>query len=175
MTTFNASNAQCYVLTYKEGLLSVVAHDLKIGVTSFEVKAEGGVVTGTFDARSLRVIAAMKDGQEAASSLSEKDRADVEQNIVKDVLDAKKHGQIQFSSTSLEKSGAGWRVRGNLTIKGNTKAVVFTATQSGDRVVAEVPINQLDYGVKPYSAMLGTLKIKPEIKVVISLPGSVVG
>jgi hypothetical protein len=34
--------------------------------------------------------------------------------------------------------------------------------------VAEFRIDQRDFGIKPYSAMLGTLKIKPEVVVRVS-------
>jgi len=37
--------------------------------------------------------------------------------------------------------------------------------------VAEVPIHQPDFGIKPYSAMLGALKVKPDLVVRCSVPG----
>jgi hypothetical protein len=42
--------------------------------------------------------------------------------------------------------------------------------KEGDDVVGEVTLHQPDYGIKPYSAMLGTLKIRPDVKVRIRLP-----
>jgi polyisoprenoid-binding protein YceI len=175
MPTFNASNAQVLIYTYKEGLLSAIAHDLKLSVGKFEVSVEGASLQATFDAKSLTVVNAMKDGADAAGTLSDKDKGEIEANIVKDVLDAGKHPTIQFASSSIAASGGSWKVEGNLTIKSNTKPVSFHAERKGDQLVAELTIHQPDFGVKPYSAMLGTLKIKPEIKLVLMLPASAAG
>jgi hypothetical protein len=40
----------------------------------------------------------------------------------------------------------------------------------GDRWVAEMNIHQPDFGIKPYTAALGALKVKPEVMVRISVP-----
>ena len=43
MALYDASNAECHIYTYKEGVLSAIAHDLKIKVTSFRIDvSEGG-------------------------------------------------------------------------------------------------------------------------------------
>ena len=66
MPTYDSSNASCVVFTFKEGLLSPVAHDLRISVTRFSVLLDGArsTVTATFDTGSLLVDTAMKDGGE---------------------------------------------------------------------------------------------------------------
>jgi hypothetical protein len=35
---------------------------------------------------------------------------------------------------------------------------------------AEFSFDQRDFGLKPYSAMLGTLKVKPVVRVKVTLP-----
>jgi hypothetical protein len=169
MPTFDAKNAQCHVFTEKEGLLSAMAHDLQIAVTEFTVNADEKSISATFNSSSFKVMNAMKDGQ-PTTALSDKDKKEIEGNIVKDVLGAGKNPEIKFVSTSVSKNGESATIAGNLTLNGTTKAIQVAAKVQGGSFVAEVPIHQPDFGIKPYSAMMGTLKIKPALKVRITLP-----
>src|SRR5262245_54215694 len=172
---FHQDNADVLVFTFKEGLLSAVAHDLKIRVTRFSIHIdeETNAIDATFDPLSLRVVTAMKDGQEAHAALSESDMRKIEEHIVDDVLLPKKHPEIRFTSTSVEEDadGTGYRVRGRLTLHGQTRDVAFVSRTDGEGQVAEVKIHQPDWGIRPFSALLGTLKIKPEIIVRVALLG----
>lgn len=172
---FNQDNADVLVFTFKEGLLSAVAHDLKIRVTRFSIHIddETKAIEATFDPASLRVVTAMKDGQEANRALSDSDKHKIEENIAGDVLHPKKFAEIRFVSTKVEEDagGTGYRVKGNLTLHGKTREVSFTSRSDGEGQVAEIALHQKDFGIEPYSAMLGTLKIKADVKVTIALPG----
>ncbi len=173
---FHQDNADVLVFTFKEGLLSAVAHDLEIRATRFSIRIdpETKVIDATFDARSLRVMGAMKDGARAHGALSESDKHKIEENIAGDVLHVKKHPEIRFTSTSVEEdaSGTGYRVRGRLTLAGQTHEIAFVSRTDGEGQVAEIKLDQPTWGIKPYSAMLGTLKIKPEVIVRVALPGA---
>jgi hypothetical protein len=68
--SLNENSGKIYVYTFKEGLLSKLAHDLLIDVTNFKVNAnvpEEGFSSGNLDielqANSLKVICALKDGE----------------------------------------------------------------------------------------------------------------
>src|SRR5262245_61460253 len=111
---YNPTSAECLVLTYKDGLLSAVAHNLKIRVTKFSIDVDTGArtVEGRFDARSLRVVNAMEGGKDAPSQLSDDNKREIERNIVNDVLDARTYPEIRFVSTAVEDAGSGFRVKG---------------------------------------------------------------
>jgi len=172
MAKLDASQVQCQVLTYKEGLLSAVAHDLKLDVKklSIDFDPDSKKIDATFDPTSLSVRCAMKDGEERLDTLSARDKRDIEDNIAKDVLVTKKHREIRFRSTSVSETGGVYRVSGTLQIKGQTRDVTFDLRNSGDSLEAKIRLHQPDYGVKPFSAMLGALKIKPNIDVLVKLP-----
>jgi hypothetical protein len=53
---FDEGSADCQVLTYKDGLLSPLGHDLVLGVTRFTIEVEGDRVEASFAADSLRVL-----------------------------------------------------------------------------------------------------------------------
>ena len=100
MTSYDSSTAECCVFTFKEGLLSPVAHDLRLRVTRFEIEV-GDVVNASFDATSLVVDAPMKDGRENPSALTAADKTKIAGQIRDDVLHASRHPQITFRSRAL--------------------------------------------------------------------------
>lgn len=167
MPRFDPTNAECLVFTFKEGLLSAIAHDLKIRVASFSVEHDeaAGRVVARFDARSLRVVTAMKDGAESPGALSDGNKAEIERTIRKEVLDDARHPEIVFTSSAIVAAGGAHRVEGTLALHGRTRAIVITVENEGARKVATARIHQPDFGIKPYSAMLGTLKIKPDVEI----------
>jgi hypothetical protein len=165
MPTYHPSNSDVLVFTFKEGLLSALAHDLKIKVTQFSFTEEGGNLKGSFDATSLRVVNAMKDGAEAPSLLDPaKHHPEIEKNIVGDVLQASK-----FPSVTFEGKVVGQEVVGNLSLHGVTREIRGSKREDGGQVIVEFKLNQADFGIKPFSAMLGALKVKPELLVRVAL------
>ncbi|MBX7193219.1 MAG: YceI family protein [Sandaracinaceae bacterium] len=171
MSRITEREARCRVYTFKEGLLSAVAHDLEIEVSRFWIESpdDGSRVTAEMDARSLRVISAMSDGRPNPSALSDKDKRKIEQTIVDDVLVASRHPAVRFEGTLTWTSGVP-RVEGTLTLAGRSRAQHVEVTVDGGELVARASIHQPDYGIAPYSAMLGTLKIKADVRVEVRVP-----
>jgi hypothetical protein len=165
MTTYDASTAECCVFTFKEGLLSPMAHDLRLRVTRFELEV-GTVVMATFDATSLVVDAPLKGGQENPGALTAADKTKIASQIRDDVLHASRHPQITFRSRAFTaRPDGGYDLQGELTLHGVTRSLV-TQTQLVDgRQQLELRLHQPDYGITPYRAMLGTLKIQPDVVV----------
>ncbi len=167
MPTFDASTATCRVFTEKEGLLSRLAHDLELDVRDFSVKVEGGVVLGTFEPRSLKVLHALRGGR-PTSALSDKDKGDIEANVAREVLPSP--APIRFVSSSVKSGPSGAHVAGSLTLNGQERAIEVDTRIEANRLVAEVHLHQPDFGIRPFSAMMGALKIKPGLRVRLSLP-----
>ncbi|HPB98999.1 MAG TPA: YceI family protein [Polyangiaceae bacterium] len=176
MTILDPSSVRIHVLTYKEGLLSAVAHDLWIDVTRFtvDVNEEKNGVEVKVDASSLSVRCAMKEGEQRMDMLSAKDKRDIEKHIVEDVLVIKKHRDIRFHSRSMMAKGEGFSVSGDLEVMGKTRSISFDLMpRDREWLEATLRIHQPDFGIKPFSAMLGTLKIKPELDVVVHVSRNV--
>jgi polyisoprenoid-binding protein YceI len=171
---FDPTSATCLVLTYKEGLLSAVAHDLQIRITRFEIEVDDRThaVHARLEAGSLRVLGAVVDGTLREGTLSDSDKQKIEQNIREDVLDARAHPDVRFVSTSVTTEGDGYMIQGDLILHGRTRMLTVPVKRRGDELVAEVRLHQPDFGIKPYSAMLGTLKIKPDVTVRCTIPAS---
>jgi polyisoprenoid-binding protein YceI len=56
-------------------------------------------------------------------------------------------------------------VAGDLTIRGETQPVTVSAEITDDRVHGSATVTQTRWGIKPYSAFLGALKIADEVGV----------
>jgi polyisoprenoid-binding protein YceI len=173
MTRINEREARCRVYTFKEGLLSAVAHDLEIDVKRFFVEwsDDASRLTAEMDASSLHVLHAVHDGRPAPSALSDRDRRKIEQTILEDVLHASRHPAIRFEA-SLTWAGGRPRLDGTLTLAGRSRSLPVSVSEDGRELVARATLHQPDFGITPYSAMLGTLKIKPDVKVEVRIPSS---
>src|SRR5215472_5047976 len=170
MLRFDETSGECLVFTYKEGLLSAIAHDLEVRVTRFviEVDEVGRAVDARFAADSLRVVRALREGQETALRPGDSDQ--IEENIRRDVLEPDRHPDIRFRSSRVEERSGGYVVTGTLEIRGTTRPLELRVDREGDRWVSEVRLHQPDFGIKPYSAMLGALRVKADVlvRVVVS-------
>ncbi|MEM9457087.1 MAG: YceI family protein [Myxococcota bacterium] len=172
MPTVTPPTATCHVLTYKQGVLSAIAHDLRIRVERFTIEIDDAAeqVEARFEAHSLRVDCAMKGGHEARSPLREGQKRDIESNIVEQVLHARRYPTIVFRSAQIRGEGNERRISGTLTLHGVERPIEATARRADGRWTAEVSIHQPDFGIEPYSAMLGALKIQPVVRVRVSVP-----
>jgi hypothetical protein len=169
---FDQRSARCFVWTRREGALAAVGHDLKLEVGRFQVDADA--MAGTIDARffadSLKVVCAVVGGRDDPRAPSRGDRGTIEEHIVRDVLDAKAFPLVTFASTALIRAGEGFHVEGRLTLHGQTRLIAFDASARGDSLTARVRLHQPDFGIRPFRAMLGTLRVQADVEVEVSVP-----
>jgi len=141
-------------------MASSFGHDATLKVTSLSVDiGEDDGITADFDAGSLRVI----------NDISDSNRRDIERNAEK-TLEPRKYPKIQFRSVSVVRDGDRARVEGDLTLHGVTQQISLDAHDDGRQWNAKVVLDQRKFGIKPFSAMLGALKIKPNVEVNITVP-----
>jgi polyisoprenoid-binding protein YceI len=166
--TLGPSDATLTVRTRKAGAASKAGHNLRIEVTSWRATldvAEDPAQTAmalTADARSLRV----REGTGGVQSLGDDDMRNIEQTIDDEVLEG---AAIAFSSRRVERGPDGTlSVEGDLDLAGTRRPVAFALTAGDDgRLSGTARIKQTDWGIKPYSALFGTLKVVDEVDVEI--------
>jgi polyisoprenoid-binding protein YceI len=160
-------NATLAVRTERAGAAAKAGHDLVIHVTAWEATLvvaddpDASSMELTADATSLRV----QEGTGGIQALGDEDLASSHQTIDEEVL---KRQEISFRSTGVEADGDTLRARGDLTIVGNTQPVEFDLV-SGDagELSGSAVVTQTAFGMKPYSALFGALKVKDEVEVVL--------
>ncbi len=169
--SLDTNSGNLHVYTFKEGLLSKLAHDLLIDITGFKVSLEvpeAGFASGSLEleiqTNSLKVICALKDG-ERTDALKEKDVADIEKDMGGKVLHPDKYPTANFRSKSIQEKEGGYRISGDLSLHGVTKSMDFDLDTEGGNLKGLITLLQKDYSIKPFKAMLGTLKIKNEINI----------
>jgi polyisoprenoid-binding protein YceI len=120
----------------KTGAFSGLGHEHEVRAPIHSGSADTGshpAVEVRVDARALRVI----DKDE-----SEKDRAEVQKTMLgPEVLDSDRYQEIVFKSTVAEPAGQGrWTLRGNLTLRGQTRPVTVQVTLKDGRYTGETTV-----------------------------------
>jgi hypothetical protein len=147
-------NGRLLVKTRKGGVAAKAGHNLTMQVDDWQGSLDDGSVELTANGHSFRVIEATG----GAFELGDEEKAAIPETVREEVLP---DGAIEFHSTSVD----GAQVRGDLTIAGTTRPVAFDLSNTGGRVTGRAVVKQTDFGMKPYTALFGTLKVADEVEV----------
>jgi len=107
--------------------------------------------------------------------IGEKDRRKIAETMRSgDQLDLAHHRVIRFRSTRVTQvAGGRFRVDGELTLRGVTRplALVVDARLEGRRLraTAHTALRQSDFGLRPYSALLGAVRVRDEVELDLSV------
>ena len=163
-------NAECFVSVFKAGALARIGHDVMLQFQGMTLTvAEDQSMRAEFRTDSLQVVGALKDGRPQPGLLSMKDSSDIAGNIRK-VLEPGRFPVAVFESTSVRDGKGALEIVGELTLHGVTRRVQVRAERADGMATARVVVNQSDYAIKPFKALLGALRIKPEVYVEIRVP-----
>jgi polyisoprenoid-binding protein YceI len=77
--------------------------------------------------------------------------------------------EIRFDAT-VEGTGDRRRLVGRLALHGRERATTVEARLEGGAWRARATVHQPDFGITPYTALLGTLRVRPDVIVEVSLP-----
>ena len=161
---FGPDNASLRIRTGRTGGAAKAGHDLLIEVESWQATLDlesQPALTLTADSRLLRVL----EGTGGLKSLSAGDKADIKKTIDKDVL---KGTAIEFLSSEVREVPGGLSVRGELSLNGRKAPVTFDlAIGAEGGVTGSAKVTQSAFGMKPYSALFGALKVADDVEVEI--------
>jgi polyisoprenoid-binding protein YceI len=162
-----AAEGELQILTGVAGPAAKMGHRLTIAMASWraDVQWRGKqpvAVELVVDVESLQVI----KGEGGVTPLSGPEKGVVRSNALK-ALDVKKYPQITFTAEGITKTAPGYRLDGTVQIHGTSRpqTVDLAVEESGDVWVmsASVPVLQTQFGVKPYSLFVGSLKVADEV------------
>jgi polyisoprenoid-binding protein YceI len=155
-------NATLSVHTKRGGAAAKAGHDLELHVTSWAgaLDLDAGSAELSADATSLRVHKATGGMQ----ALGEEDKDNIRQTIDDDVLQRQ---NITFRSDSVVSARDGrYRVEGDLELAGAIQPLGFDLLVAEDgSVSASAVVTQTRWGMKPFSALFGTLKVLDDVEV----------
>ncbi|GII96135.1 YceI family protein [Sinosporangium siamense] len=163
--TLGPESGRLLLSTGRTGLGAKAGHDLTIEVTRWHGEASvdpaGSSVTVEIVAESLEV----REGTGGVKPLTDSDRREIEKNLREKVLDTGRHPAITFRSTRVEGTPESFRVEGDLTMAGATQPVEVRGSLTEDLAQGSATVVQSRWGIKPYSAFFGALKVADEVQV----------
>ena len=165
--TLDSSNGELQIRTGVTGPAAKMGHRLTIAMESWQgtVAWRGKEPTSVelvVDVDSLQVL----NGEGGVKPLSGPEKSLARSNALKS-LDAKKYPQVRFSAGEVAKTAAGYRLTGTLEIHGKSRPQVIdlAVDDEGDSwgLSTEAPVTQTEFGVKPYSLLMGSMKVADEV------------
>lgn len=163
------------LFTFKEGLLSRVAHDLRLHVERVSLTRMGegdDRVLARFEADSIVVDGAMKGARFDPRGLSSRDKAKILDNIRGEVLRTRAHPHVEFRGRAHEDpelAGDRLDIRGELSLCGVTRPLSFPATRAGELLRASVTLTPSHFGIAPYKALAGAIRLQDRVRVDLEL------
>ncbi len=118
------------------------------------------------DVDSLQVLR----GEGGVTPLSSPEKAVARGNALK-TLDTKSFPTIEFHPDSIESTGDGYRLSGPLSIHGVSRPITvdLAMTQDGHawHLTCAAEVRQTDFKIKPFSMMMGTMKVDDAVTVAL--------
>ncbi len=170
--SLDATSGKLLVRTGVAGRAARMGHRLTIAMQSWRatvrwVADEPASAELTVPVDSLVVIR----GDGGATPLTGSAKSMVRSQALKS-LEEGKYPQIRFVTEDIAKTAGGYRLGGTLEIHGVSRPqLVDLAAEERDdgwALSAELPVTQTDFGVKPYSLFMGSLKVADTVTVAFS-------
>ena len=165
----DASDGQLLLHTRVAGRAAKMGHRLTIAMNNWVATVRwnaGEPVEAelTVEVDSLEVLR----GEGGLKPLSGLEKALARSNAL-GVLDADRHPQIRFQASDIDKVQDGYRLAGTLEIHGVTGEcqIGLRVEDLGEawRLSCEADVRQSDFGIKPYSMLMGSMKVVDTVTV----------
>lgn len=170
--TLGVDDGELSVRTGVAGPAARMGHRLTLAMTRWQATVEWDAEQPysaelVVKVDSLQVLR----GDGGVKGLSGPEQALARSNALKS-LSANRFPEIRFIADGIEKTADGYRLDGTLEIRNKTRAHVvdLRVDEEGDTwlLATESTVRQTDYGVKPYSMLLGSLQVADEVTVAFS-------
>lgn len=148
--------------TSREGFAAGVGHDLTIEMAkwsgSLRIGAEPSAseLTVTVEMGSMRIV----EGTGGLKPLSELEKSEILRNVRK-ILSVDRYAKGTFVADKISDD----EVEGTLSLMGRSHRLRLEYRLDGERYRATGTVRQTNYGIKPYSAFFGALKLADAVLV----------
>lgn len=152
--------------TSREGVAALAGHDLTIEVARWSGRVRFGAdgvpaaLAVTVDMGSMRVIG----GTGGIAPLSERDKSEIIRNA-RTILSVDRYPEGRYVAERIDEDA----VDGELSLLGRSHRIRMTYRIDGERCRAFGTVRQSDYGIEPYGALLGALKLADTVRVEVEL------
>ena len=142
--------------------MAQVGHDLTIEMTRWSGRLRLGAhpatseLTVTVDMGSMRIV----DGTGGITPLSERDKHEILRNARR-ILSVDRYPEGTFVAEEIGEDS----VDGTLSLLGTSRALRLTYWVDGERYRASGSVRQSDYGIEPFRAFFGALRLADTVRV----------
>lgn len=154
--------------TFRDGLAAQAGHDLTIEAPRWSgvLEVNDDLSPGSLEVRIDMGALVVRDGTGGVKPLTDRDRREIAVTMRK-VLASDRFPEAVFAAAGFAPDAdGGGAINGTLTIRGQERPLQVRVNQAGaGRYHAEARVVQSDYGIKPYTAFLGALRVRDAIDV----------
>ena len=160
--------------TGRAGVASRAGHDLTLRLGKWTARAE---VEADGTVRTVRLVALLPSlevvrGDGGLKPLSDKDKSTILGHAA-ETLRTKQHSEVVFEASDVRLAEGQSTLTGTVTIAGVSQPITLELTvQDTNRVRVRGEVVQSAFGIKPFTGMLGALKVRDmvEVKADLTLP-----
>jgi hypothetical protein len=156
------------VFTFKDGILARAAHNLALRTEQFDIALDGDRVTAVMPLEGLQVIGPVENGVVRAERFDAAQRIEVEQTMRAEILHSARYPTARFTGRAIADE-SGFHVDGQLELAGRTATLAFGVRRDGDVYRARFEIPPSRWGIAPYKALLGAIKLKDNVRIELAL------
>ncbi|EUA35651.1 yceI-like domain protein [Mycobacterium xenopi 3993] len=167
--TLDASDGELLVRTGVTGRAAKMGHRLTIAMKRWTATVQwaGDEPVNAqlvVDVNSFQVLR----GDGGVKGLSGPEKALVRSNALRS-LDADRFPEIRFAADAIDRTEDGYRLTGTLHIHGKAqhREIKLCTDDLGDswRLSSQTTVRQSDFGIKPFSLLMGSVKVADEVSV----------
>jgi hypothetical protein len=127
------------------------------------------------DCGSFEVLGVVRHGA-LEESLSEGDKTTILQNLASEVLQTQRFPQVRFTGRVRRSEGT-LSVAGHVEMCGRTQPLDVVLVRDGDRLRGTFELVPSRFGIKPFRALAGTLRVQDRVRVTVdaAFPGDTPG
>jgi polyisoprenoid-binding protein YceI len=165
--SLDAADGELQLRTGVQGRAARMGHRLTVAMTRWRATvrwdgADPAAVELVVEADSFEVVGS----QGGIKGLSGPEKALVRSNALSS-LGAERFPEIRFTADVIEDSENGYRLTGALEIRGKQREHIIDLCTAdlGDswQMSTESTVRQSDYGIKPYSLLMGSVQVADEV------------
>jgi polyisoprenoid-binding protein YceI len=156
--------------TFRDGLAATAGHDLIIDLPSWsgELTVDNDKVPEALEARIDLTALSVREGTGGIKPLTDRDRREIAATARR-LLSTDQHPEAVFTATRFEVSGESGVIEGNLSLRGVSRPLRLQVSQTGsDRYKITGTVVQSAYGIKPYTAFFGALKVRDTVGIEVT-------
>ncbi len=158
------------VFTFREGVLAGMGHDLQLRF-GFSLTINHGAFDLTVEMNTLQVDGAVMHGALKPNVLSPRDGQKIRQTALNEVLHARRFPQAKVRGTLTTGTPGTWNVEGALELLGTQHPLPSARVLDDEHVLRfETTLIPSQWGIRPYRALAGALRVQDRVVVELSLP-----